>query len=618
MNLPPFPPSQTPSASLQTFRPLTAADVRDLIPTWLDLPQAKRRALTSALNGALKIAGLNKGQAAALTMDCAILNQKLFARSPSAFGFTPQRFGRIVSHIREILRRLGLHAPDSRGMDVLSEAWKALHGQLGDYRGLAMIGFMRFCSLAGIPPEAVTPETLTRFETWCRTQTLGHDPAGRARQTASGWNWAAKHIPGWPAATLARPRMRDHYTLPFEAYPESFQQDVELFRRELAGTGTLFATDFQAARAKRGRRRMVKPRTVEARTWQLRQAAAALVLQGHAPETVKTLRDLVEPIENASKVMKFFEQRAKQIQRAARESEGQEPIESGDFKNGQLANIADLLRIIAKFHCQLPDDHVATIASWGTMVRPEWRAGMTEKNRRRLQALIQPRPRAMLLHLPAELLRRASAPTLTPHAAARLAAYAVAVEILLVFPMRRSNLANLRTDLHLQRLGRQGRISHIFLSGSEVKNEVGVEWPLPPESGDLIDIYLKKYRPALAAPGNLYLFVGPGEKARSDHELAIGLCDLIEREIGVTVNIHLLRHFAAWNFLQAHPGQYEIVRQVLGHKKIETTIACYTGLEVDAAARHFDDVVLKARARTRTDAAAAFFPRGRISSKGGW
>jgi integrase len=81
---------------------------------------------------------------------------------------------------------------------------------------------------------------------------------------------------------------------------------------------------------------------------------------------------------------------------------------------------------------------------------------------------------------------------------------------------------------------------------------------------------------------------------------------LVSREIGVAFNVHLARHFAAWNFLRLNPGQYEIVRQILGHKTIQTTMAHYVGLEVDAAAKRFDAVVLGDRQATRKIAAHAF------------
>jgi hypothetical protein len=48
-------------------------------------------------------------------------------------------------------------------------------------------------------------------------------------------------------------------------------------------------------------------------------------------------------------------------------------------------------------------------------------------------------------------------------------------------------------------------------------------------------------------------------------------------------------------FLDRNPGQYEVVRQLLGHKDIQTTIAFYAGAERASAARHFAKTILKIR-----------------------
>jgi integrase len=58
------------------------------------------------------------------------------------------------------------------------------------------------------------------------------------------------------------------------------------------------------------------------------------------------------------------------------------------------------------------------------------------------------------------------------------------------------------------------------------------------------------------------------------------------------VNAHLFRHIGSKLFLDANPGGYEVIRRVLGHKKISTTMRFYTGFEGKAAARHFDQVIL--------------------------
>ena len=62
------------------------------------------------------------------------------------------------------------------------------------------------------------------------------------------------------------------------------------------------------------------------------------------------------------------------------------------------------------------------------------------------------------------------------------------------------------------------------------------------------------------------------------------------------MNPHLFRHLGAHLFLERHPGSYEEVRRFLGHKKIDTTIENYAGMETAAAVRRFDDVILERRA----------------------
>jgi integrase len=106
-------------------------------------------------------------------------------------------------------------------------------------------------------------------------------------------------------------------------------------------------------------------------------------------------------------------------------------------------------------------------------------------------------------------------------------------------------------------------------------------------------------------PENPYLF-GVKDRQRIPGSFGRSLSTIITRETGAEFNPHLARHFAARNFLQANPGQYEIVRQVLGHKDIKTTTTFYTGDEGEAAAEHFDRTVLRDRQALRQVAALAF------------
>jgi integrase len=58
---------------------------------------------------------------------------------------------------------------------------------------------------------------------------------------------------------------------------------------------------------------------------------------------------------------------------------------------------------------------------------------------------------------------------------------------------------------------------------------------------------------------------------------------------------HRFRHAAAKIHLDRHPGEYEVVRQLLGHKDISMTIAFYAGAESASAARHYARTILEIR-----------------------
>jgi integrase len=61
------------------------------------------------------------------------------------------------------------------------------------------------------------------------------------------------------------------------------------------------------------------------------------------------------------------------------------------------------------------------------------------------------------------------------------------------------------------------------------------------------------------------------------------------------MNVHLFRHLAAKMYLEAFPGAYGIVRLLLGHKLLQTTIDAYCGTETTAAFRQYDIYIEKLR-----------------------
>ena len=137
----------------------------------------------------------------------------------------------------------------------------------------------------------------------------------------------------------------------------------------------------------------------------------------------------------------------------------------------------------------------------------------------------------------------------------------------------------------------------ITLPGEEVKNRDAIGARLPSESVALLDCYLERFRPLLAALGNRWLF--PSGRRRDHHKSPEALTDqlqnLVWERTGLKVNPHLYRHLAVKLFCEANPGGQEVMRLVLGHRDIQTTIDSYTGTEGAAATAHYDSAILALR-----------------------
>ncbi len=54
-------------------------------------------------------------------------------------------------------------------------------------------------------------------------------------------------------------------------------------------------------------------------------------------------------------------------------------------------------------------------------------------------------------------------------------------------------------------------------------------------------------------------------------------------------------------YLEAHPGEYETVRQLLGHTHLKTTTDFYASMNTREAQRLFDNTIQDERDRLSTD-----------------
>jgi integrase len=169
----------------------------------------------------------------------------------------------------------------------------------------------------------------------------------------------------------------------------------------------------------------------------------------------------------------------------------------------------------------------------------------------------------------------------------------LALELLLMIPMRLKNLAEIDIERHIVRSHR--RVVQLAIPGYEVKNGTDIEAVVPPPAVRLMDIYLRDYRPLLLDGPSTALFPGKAGAPKTLQALRTQIIKAVQRHCGLLANPHLFRHIAAKLYLDANPGAYGLVRLLLGHKTVETTIKFYCGMETAAAFRQFDAHILKLR-----------------------
>ncbi|MBK1659853.1 hypothetical protein [Paracraurococcus ruber] len=553
------------------------ADLAARIREWPDLPVQQRRAFLSALNTLARATGR---PLAALPVAPAPLRAILNDLTPAAAGISAASWNNVRSLLRRALALTGVALPAGPSRDARSEAWQALTDGLPDFRARHhLTRLSRHCSRAGIAPAEVDDAVLDRFLAHLEADPLVARPRSIHRDAIREWNRHAGVLPGWPSRVLAPPDRRKGRVLPQDAIPAALAADIAAWRSRLAGENLLAERDFRPLRAT----------SLATRERQVRALLGALARDGFDLTTLRGLTDLVVP-ETAARALTVLLREA-----------GGEPT----FHTGQVAG---LLCAIARHHADASPAQVAQLDRIRRRVTPP-ASGLTPRNRTRLRAFDDPRRLQAFLALPQNIreeVRRAGRPT---RALARRLRTAVAMEVLLMAPIRLRNLRSLQLGANLLR-GTDGTLT-IVLEQHDTKNRLVFEAVLPAESCELIELYLARYQPLLCQRPCCWLFPDEGgDGPMSDDGLRQSLMTLAHDRCGVVVNPHLYRHLAAKIILDRQPGAYGLVRLTLVHQTVATTTSSYAGTETQAAVRHYDRMVQQAREKT-----PAAVPRRRGSER---
>jgi hypothetical protein len=397
---------------------------------------------------------------ATVPCDPAFLSARLKDKDPAEFGVGHRNFQNILSRIRKALRRKGIHAPDPR-TPKLSDAWQKVLSAIADDGGRGCAKRLGgWCTGRGVEPLDLTDQMLAQYELSDAAARLSVRARAVGGSVARVLNKAlAITFPGAEVPRLTAPRRKAPYALPLSAYPASLQEEVRAGLERL-GRGRLGQ---RILTARDGPRKAVRPSTIAAREFAIRQMLGCLVLHGHKPEAMTSLHYMFDDMERAQSAIDWFHER-------------QQRDDEEEVLGGQLLQIAETMRQVAVHWLKLPPTVCGVIKQWVSDAIAPRNQGLTAKNRERLRALVQPRPYALLLDMPRSLMERARTLQGNAKEAARIARLAVQIEILLVFPMRLDNLTKLRLDQHLQRPDPKARrISHIVLKPHDVARQSGCE-----------------------------------------------------------------------------------------------------------------------------------------------
>jgi integrase len=551
--------SNTASRLPADGKPATGADLIAAIKAAPDLSAREKRDWPWSLRAFCRVGSRTPE---VVSIDPASIRRLVARAAPKAHGLSDESWANARSGVNKALEWAGRIGVPRQSRRPLAPAYAALWARLPSEpwkNGLRRL--FHYCSEQDIPPEAVDDAVLAAYHQALVEASRVDDPWDSYRAAAKTWNRLGDVVPDWQGATLTVPSKVVPFVRPWSDFPTSLLADFEGYCRRAAGRD-LMAGHFG---------RPQSPRTLETRRKQLRWLATAELAAGTPADALVDLRALVEP----TRVAAAFE--------LMRERRGVERFP-------HLIHIADFLPTLAR-RIGAPGDVIETLKQIRAKLGDDEPVGLAERHRATLERFNDPKAVVALLTLPEVALQAVvKAKTFGVRQVLGLQS-ALAVQLLINAPVRVRNLAAIEPGRHIVTVDSEGT-RHLRFPRREVKNRIDVEYALTEETSALLDLYLD-HRGVLGYADDRFLFPGDGPEAhKSGESLSKQINAFVFAHTGLEMPAHRFRHALAKIFLDRHPGQYETVRQFLGHRDIETTIRFYAGAETLRASAHYNETIL--------------------------
>ena len=144
--------------------------------------------------------------------------------------------------------------------------------------------------------------------------------------------------------------------------------------------------------------------------------------------------------------------------------------------------------------------------------------------------------------------------------------------------------------------------THIEITAGDMKKREPFPSTLPPKLTTMLRIYGYTVLKGSSGKESTFLFDNGAGEPKLETTISWLIERTIQRHLGLKMTAHQFRHLAAKVVLDADPGAYETVRQLLGHRNLTTTVNHYAGLNTRRAGRHH--AALIERELTRVSASA--------------
>ncbi len=480
-------------------------------------------------------------------------------------GVTAKTVANHRSNVAAALRWFGkAYSVSSRGV-ALSAAWAVLRDGIVDRgRRARLYGLMRYCSGRSLMPASVDDPVVADYlryraeTTSLAASTIAH------RSIARAWNASANENPAWPARRLLEPALKAQEGPAWEDFPEGLRRDIDKY---LDGLGKI-------RKGPNGKRsRPCSPKTIKTRRAELVAVARMAVKVGTPIENLKSLAALVHP------------DVAEPVLDAYWENNGVEP-------KVYTIDLAWKLLSLAR-QAGLEEAAIERLDDIRASLEEHRHGGLTGKNLALIRQVLTEGIWSEVVSLPNTLMRQARADQAhAPVKAAVTAQLAVAIAILSFAPVRLTNLVSIELGKNLIKPGGPDSPFWLIFPHYDVKNRVNLEFMFDEALTGLIDEYIHEFLPTLARGSNAaWLFPGVAGEPKTANMFSTQITERIQKATGVRITVHQFRHACAAIYLKHHPGEYETVRRLLGHRNIQTTINFYCGLATTQANEAYGKII---------------------------